>query len=74
MAVSEKDKEFILSMHRDVLKSAERARKEVLRLLTMVDKENRDEAVACADDILYYLNRITRDIEDEEEGLGFNDE
>ena len=74
MEIDEEAKGVILSMHRDVLKSAERARKEVLRLLTMVDKENRDEAVACADDILYYLNRIMRDIEDEEEGLGFNDE
>ena len=74
MKIDEEAKGIILSMHKDVLKSVERARRRVLRLLTMVDKENRDEAVACADDILYYLNRITRDIEDEEKGLGLYDE
>jgi len=74
MKIDEEAKEIILSMHKDVLKSVERARRGVLSLLTLVNKEDRDAAVAYADDILYYLNRITRDIEDEEEGLGLYDE
>jgi len=70
MTINEEDKKFILSMHRDVYKSVRRARLRVLELLTLVSREYKDEAATEVDDVLYYLNRIERDLEDEEEGLG----
>jgi len=74
MKVDEEAKGIILNMHRDVLESIEHVRREVLRLLTFVSQENRDTAVISADHALYFLERIKRDLEDEEEGLGLYDE
>ena len=74
MKVDEEAKDIILNMHKDVLESVDRVRREVLRLLTFASGEYRDTAVLSADKALFFLERITHDLEDEEEGLGLYDE